>query len=177
MNTIEDDQNLTLVSISFRFCQRALIHNPSHAVCKGEKPSDVEQRLLVFTRDRDSFYGLPCRDHWRGWWTKHEKSLRVFQYYRGCTSTLQNTGPWNIALQKAFSPPYPRWSCLWISFDWHGLFYDVVYQATSFTRPLSTRYFSVFWNKAGFLSLLLNRAEYKVTKTLTIRCANDGWSL
>ena len=64
VNTIKEDQNSTLVSISFRFCQRVLILNPSHAVCKGEKPSDVEQRLLVFTRVRDRFYGLPCRDHW-----------------------------------------------------------------------------------------------------------------
>ena len=62
VNTIKEDQNSTLVSISFRFCQRVLILKPSHAVCKGEKPSDVEQRLLVFTRVRDSFYGLPCRD-------------------------------------------------------------------------------------------------------------------
>ena len=85
--------------------------------------------------------------------------------------------PKMLLCKKLFQTLHPRLSCLLISFEWHMVCFMMSFIKQHLLRGrLSTRYFSVFWNVAGFLSSLLNRAEYKVTKTLTIRCANDGWS-
>ena len=101
-----------------------------------------------------AFTACPAETTEAGWWTKHGKSLRVFQYCRACTSTLKNTGPQNVALQKAFSNPASAF-ILPLDFFWvtHGLFYDVVYQATSFTRPFKHKIFLCFL-KCGWISQL-----------------------